>query len=228
MRHNWFYNLVFRRRLKVKDLTKEPLENDVWKECLRVLEQNDLSYIIAWFNNEQVILHNKNPRLIGSKWHRSWIWYVYWLKKVNEDIISDIDYRVERFKWYSVMPWYCLYRLIVEPGRYWFIWEKDFKERKRISKPVKNKGSWMTKKQKILYNQTKMYTKRIKQLMDKEELDEQENFELLSYRKKMRVPNAIKIAEAFEKKDVNIMEQIKQLAEKNNSYYDIVNEIKFS
>lgn len=221
--YSCYKDLVLDKKCKTKELKVCELTNDIWEQCLMELEKNKCSYIIAWYNNDNVAIYTKLNKLISIWKSRFWVWYTYWINKPNNHLIWDIDWYVTRYRWYSVMPWNTLYRLICEANYNWYILEWDLKDNYRKNYVQKKASTLLDKQQRIVLKNLKRYSNRIKELWDRDEPTQEEDYEMMMYRKKFNVMNAIKIAKVFESWDEEQIKKIMDLVKDSKIYYEVIN-----
>lgn len=220
---NWYKDLLSNKKYSAKDIEVCNLDNDLGKACLEVLERNNCNYIIANYDNENVILYTKLNKLITICKQRFWVGYTYRINKPSNHLICDLDWLVSRYNWYSVMKRMTLYRLICEAEANWYILEKDLKKR-YINKNAQRKvWTSLTKPQRDILRNVKRYSKRAKELRELDETTEWEDNELMMYRKRFNVYKAIEIDKIFETWNEDGINKIIWLVKTAKTYYEVIN-----
>ena len=219
--YRWYKDLISNKRCKIKELTYWPFTSDIWIQCLLELKKNWCEYIVAWYNNDLVAIQSKLNKIVTIKWTRFWVWYTYRAKKVDNYLIWNIDWYVTRYLWYSVMPWRVLYNLICEANKNWYIKEKELKKQYRTRNKISH---WeLDSKWNIILKNLKRYSKRVKEIWDKDERNEADDNELTMYRQKFNIMNAIAISDIFESWSEIEIKKIIELVKNSKNYYEVIN-----
>lgn len=222
IRNNCFKDLSTGTCCNPKDIELLELKNELGIQCLEELRRNKCEYIIAWYNDQEVMIYNKTPRIHAYGKERISAWYTYRIKKPNSYVVTGVEMVTRKYYRITVMPRRSLYELIVEANNTWYITENDLVVKKRASKQY-NKWTWLNKEQKIILKQLKMYTERVAELWSKDEWNEYDENELAMYRQKFNIRNAIainKIIKNWTKEQIaNLIELVK--TEKN--YKEVIN-----
>lgn len=223
IQYDGYKDLVFDQKCKTKDLRTCELTNELWEQCLTELEKNNCEYIIAWYNDENIAIYSKLNKLVSIEKSKFRVWYTYWINKPSNHLIWDVDWYVTRYKWYSVMPRSILYRLICEANYKWYVLEWDLKLSYKKNYIQKKASDSLDKQQRIVLKNLKRYSNRIKELWDKDDPTQEEDNEMMMYRKKFNIMNAIDIAKLFESWDEKQIKTVVNLVKKSKNYYEVIN-----
>lgn len=222
VRNNCFQNLINNTCCKPADLELLELHNDLWEQCLEELRKNKCDYIIAWYNDQEVMIHNRGNRIHSYGKDKILSWYTYRIKKPNNYVVAWVDSFVRRYYRISVMPRRCLYDLLVEANNTWYVCEAELIIKKRTNKKY-NKGSWLTKQQQIIMKQLKMYTARVAELWEKDERDVFDWNEVAMFRQKFNIRNAVKINKILKEWNKEEIDKIIKLVKTEKNYREVIN-----
>lgn len=223
IQHNGYKDLISNRKCDIKEIEVCELTTWVWIECISELRKNNCEYIIAWYDNSNVVLYTKLNKIISIWKKRFCVWYTYWIKKISNRLIWNEDWFVSRYYWYSVMPRMTLYNLIVEANYNWYVLEKDLKK-KYIKKNTQRKTStWLNKEKKNILRNVKRYSIRVKELWDLDEPTQLEDNEMMFYRQKFDITKALKIAEVFKNENEEEINKIISLVKTAKTYHEVIN-----
>ena len=221
---NWcFWDIVRNTCCKPTDVELLDLQNELWKECLKELRRNNCDYIIAWYNDQEVIVFNKASRLHTYWKKRFRAWYTYRIKRPNNYVVAGVDIYTRNYYRMTVMPRIKLYDLIVEANNNWYILENEVTLRKHYAQNPNSKWTWLNRQQKTIMKQLKMYTQRVAELAAKDTRDKYENNELAMYSQKFNIRKAVeinKVLKNWEKEKMNI---ILSFVRTSKTYYDVIN-----
>lgn len=172
-----FYNLYSWTTLFSKNVWFWLLTNPIANSVMDVLEKNWLSYIIWWYNNDEIAIYNHEKKIIVSKWKRSYSSWTYWIKRINHEALVVFDSSAIKYPYFTIFKWNDIYEIIISSIEWWFVMENEI---------VPNKSWWLSKiklneKEKIIYRQAVMYSKRIVSLSSKFDVTMEDMNELANY-----------------------------------------------
>lgn len=222
IRNNCFKDLTTNACCHPKDIELLELRNELWKQCLEELRRNKCEYIIAWYNDQEVMINNKTNRVHTFDNEKFMAWYTYRIKRPNNHVVAAVENMTRKYYRITVMPRRSLYDLIVEANNTWYISESELVIKKRSIKQY-NKWGGLNKDQKIIMKQLRMYTRRVAEIWDKDEWNIYDENELAMYRQKFNIKKAIKINKILKSWDKEKIDKIISLVKTAKTYHEVIN-----
>ncbi len=165
---NWYWLIINRSRLfydlftwttiKTRSLKLCTYSTDVPNQVLDFLENNWLSYIVAWTNEDYIVIHNMWSRVRVFNWKNIYISWSYRIKKIGHEKLFEFDSVAIKYPYYTQFSWIDMYDLISWLEKDNLVLEKDVIKNKPF---VSSGGIPLSPLERVIVKQVIMYSKRI-------------------------------------------------------------------
>jgi len=212
-----FYDLYSWTTIKASEIRYRRMINPIVWQVMEFLEKEWLEYIVGWFNETHIAIVNHWKRITkqwGKKVYSSWS---YWIKHIPRQVMADINNDSLRIQWHTILKWSSMLHILSCVIDY--VAEKDI-----VKSPTVTPWQWiwLTRKQKIVYNQVIIYSKRVSSLSSKLDAT-QEDFDELAWYVWLDQRAADTIVQWLNNDKKNTINKIKALVKTNKKYKEVIN-----